>query len=621
MKNILLFIFGLFVFSLSFFACKKPPAETNIADYYAIDLRDETKTDIDLCFIDKDGSYAAFYLDQKNQNYAIHVGVSIEKPNSNDGYDIILDNNGYPQIVKSKDFIIYFSNFSDNTFDAAIDINGEIQYLWGIKSDIDFEKLLVKKSKIQKGGGLLDYTPQNWREFELLGATLLKFGVASVGIVTTAIVAPVPIIIGLGVVEIYSALTNDKIPKTVVGLGQLPFNPWNTALDFIVSFYADSWFDSIMTEIDEEIIESLKDFDYRPYQIQLSNYYIEMPFNPSETNIFVSTLSQWDIEQEDMGWCIAKKVNNNVIRIEVKESYTMGSRLATFMVCRNPSHEKVPCVYFTVEQIGIEYTISPTSLNFNATGGQSGFTVSVKSPATVESVDALDTWCQVSKNGVSPVNVIVKVDPNNNAARNTLVVVNFKLGESRVSTTVQVNQEGAVPSDWVLINGVKWATRNVSAPGTFAANPENPGMFYQWNKKVGWSATDPMINSNGGTTWDNSIPSGTTWEKANDPCPSGWRMPNNTELQSLVDANNQWTTINGVNGRVVGSGNNTIFLPAVGVRQYGILEDVGSNGWYWGSNSCDVDNYIYGMGLDNSNIYSDNCLPKNFGQSVRCVKE
>ncbi|MDR1197516.1 MAG: hypothetical protein LBK94_00690, partial [Prevotellaceae bacterium] len=41
----------------------------------------------------------------------------------------------------------------------------------------------------------------------------------------------------------------------------------------------------------------------------------------------------------------------------------------------------------------------------------------------------------------------------------------------------------------VTINGVKWAACNVDAPGTFAANPEDAGMFYQWNRKVPWSST------------------------------------------------------------------------------------------------------------------------------------
>ena len=34
-------------------------------------------------------------------------------------------------------------------------------------------------------------------------------------------------------------------------------------------------------------------------------------------------------------------------------------------------------------------------------------------------------------------------------------------------------------------------------------------------KKV--SSTDSMVNSEGGTTWDTSIPEGKRWEKVNDP--------------------------------------------------------------------------------------------------------
>jgi len=29
----------------------------------------------------------------------------------------------------------------------------------------------------------------------------------------------------------------------------------------------------------------------------------------------------------------------------------------------------------------------------------------------------------------------------------------------------------------VVINGIRWATRNVDAPGTFVDNPEDAGMF------------------------------------------------------------------------------------------------------------------------------------------------
>ena len=144
----------------------------------------------------------------------------------------------------------------------------------------------------------------------------------------------------------------------------------------------------------------------------------------------------------------------------------------------------------------------------------------------------------------------------------------------------------------VIINGVKWATRNVDVPGTFAVNPEDAGMFYQWNRNIGWSASDPMINSNGGTTWDYSFPYGIIWEKANDPSPSGWRVPTHAEIQKLLDTDkvkNEW--IDEKNGREYTdlTTGKKLFLPAVGFRHAGdedgsgMLLFVGLSGFYWSS--------------------------------------
>lgn len=119
----------------------------------------------------------------------------------------------------------------------------------------------------------------------------------------------------------------------------------------------------------------------------------------------------------------------------------------------------------------------------------------------------------------------------------------------------------------VVINGVTWATRNVDAFGTFADTPESPGMSYQWNRKTAWALTDIIT--------DNTYPTGVTWEKANDPSPSGWRVPTKEELYKLLDTKkvtNMWTTQNGVKGqkftdRATG---NSLFLPTPGTA-----------GWYW----------------------------------------
>ena len=171
----------------------------------------------------------------------------------------------------------------------------------------------------------------------------------------------------------------------------------------------------------------------------------------------------------------------------------------------------------------------------------------------------------------------------------------------------------------VYINGVCWATRNVDKPGTFTAEPEDTGMFYQWNSKVSWSFTDPLTPSDGTSVWDiywdgNDA---TTWEKSNNPCPSGWRMPSQSELSSLVSSGYDWKT----NGGQFGSGSNTLFLPAVGTRfSYdSTLYYAGSWSYYWSSTRTNAST-AYHMNFYSGNAYVYIDLRAN-GFSCRCVAE
>jgi len=177
----------------------------------------------------------------------------------------------------------------------------------------------------------------------------------------------------------------------------------------------------------------------------------------------------------------------------------------------------------------------------------------------------------------------------------------------------------------VMIGGLKWATRNVDAPHTFAATPQAAGMFYQWNSAIGWSSADPMVDSNGGTTWNSAWDGGgasaTTWDSANDPCPAGWRMPTQAEFSTLAIAGTggAWTTTP-ANGWIFGSAPNTIFLPAAGSRYYssGTLGLVGSNGYYWSATPNSATNgYLlyFGSGSVSPSYVSS----RAFGFTARCV--
>jgi len=282
----------------------------------------------------------------------------------------------------------------------------------------------------------------------------------------------------------------------------------------------------------------------------------------------------------------------------------------SFFACEKPP----------VEPVKIEYTLSATNLNFEVIGGVAEFTVEVKSPATIDSVKSLNAWCWVSSDGISPVNVRVTVSPNtiDAAPRNTLVVIYMKSGDTETSATVQISQNG---EKCVLINGIRWASRNVDTPGRFTAKPEDAGMLYQWNRRAGWSATDPMISSDGVTTWNYFGAIGETWEKVNNPCPSGWRVPTTFELHSLAAANNKWTTQNGVNGRLFGSDESLLFLPAVGNRNHnsGAMGNANTHGHYW-SNSINDAN-VYYLYFHSADILPNIIAHRAYGFSVRCVQE
>lgn len=175
-----------------------------------------------------------------------------------------------------------------------------------------------------------------------------------------------------------------------------------------------------------------------------------------------------------------------------------------------------------------------------------------------------------------------------------------------------------LPTEFAVINGVKWALRNVDEPWTFAYSSDDGGKFYQWNRKVGWASTGAIIG------WDSSMPSGDTWEIENDPSPAGYRIPTAAELQSLLEANKvtrEWITQNGVPGLKFTDkeSDNSIFMPCRGYRMDTtgeIAPDMNKFAGYWSSVKQDGANAIRLLVSDNPNV-----APRGlkFGYNIRPV--
>lgn len=180
----------------------------------------------------------------------------------------------------------------------------------------------------------------------------------------------------------------------------------------------------------------------------------------------------------------------------------------------------------------------------------------------------------------------------------------------------------------VEINGVTWATCNVDAPGTFAATPQDAGMFYQWSVNTGWSATEPPISTPAGQTWKTAseIPAsaGAVW--ATDPCPAGWCVPTADERKTLIDVGKvdyKWETTP-VAGRKYTdkTSGNSIFLPAAGRRHLntGALEDEGVYGCYWSSQCAINTNDVLCLSFTSANQLATATV-RTQGYSIRCVKK
>ena len=263
----------------------------------------------------------------------------------------------------------------------------------------------------------------------------------------------------------------------------------------------------------------------------------------------------------------------------------------------------------------IDVALNPTTLELMA--GNTGTLTATITPANATNQNV--TWTS-SNSAVATVdaNGVVTAVSSGTATITVTTVDGSRTATAVVTVSLPPNQIDA----GVVIAGIRWATRNVDAPGTFAQNPQSSGMFFQWNRNVGWSSTNPMVNSDGGRSWNSSTPSGTTWETQNNPCPAGWRVPTETELQSLNRAGSIWVTNwnnTGVNGRLFGTAPNQIFLPAAGWRHNsnGALHGAGADASYRSSTPSGSNNartlYIY----SGRTIMSDSNRAAGF--KVRCV--
>ena len=185
--------------------------------------------------------------------------------------------------------------------------------------------------------------------------------------------------------------------------------------------------------------------------------------------------------------------------------------------------------------------------------------------------------------------------------------------------------------DLGLPSGTLWATRNLGAE-----TPEDYGYYFSWGNVVGRKPNGTTFDYNWGT--DNNgnyasttgaaltgdIPTNMDYDAVQRYMGGSCKMPTTTQFAELFNSSyttNEWTTKNGVNGRLVTSkiNGNSIFFPAAGLGSGASLSGAGSDGVYW-SRSLHSSAYGYYLYFDSSGVYPQSYGSRFYGFSVRAVQ-
>ncbi|CAA7194060.1 fibrobacter succinogenes major paralogous domain-containing protein [Chryseobacterium potabilaquae] len=224
------------------------------------------------------------------------------------------------------------------------------------------------------------------------------------------------------------------------------------------------------------------------------------------------------------------------------------------------------------------------------------------------------------------------------------IPISFGNVSCNVSTVVTTAGGGSVVTMCMGNNTTKvWMAHNLGADTSL--DPDIPikqihGNYYQWGSSTIVADADTPAGAISGwdaafyapdLSWNGSGNENAPMKTANDPCPSGFRVPTRNEWGALRNNSTVSKTGSFTNSAsnfgsalIYTCGNNKITLPATGGRSInnGSLENRGLGGGYSSSTAIDNTNaYGHNFNLLSGEIFPARSDKKTNGQPVRCIQE